>query len=83
MLDDSNVDMERSIDGITSYMAQTTSFEVKKEMESLGQERKEIINELAAVRKKLFATINQECNCIVYNGESVSPSAAAAYVQKK
>ena len=82
VLDDSNVDMERSIDGITSYMAQTTSFEVKKEMESLGQERKEIINELAAVRKKLFATINQECNCIVYNGESVSPSAAAAYVQK-
>ena len=82
VLDDSNVDMEKSIDGITSYMAQTTSFEVKKEMESLGQERKEIINELAAVRKKLFATINQECNCIVYNGESVSPSAAAAYVQK-
>lgn len=82
VLDDSNVDMEKSIDGITSYMAQTTSFEVKKEMESLRQERKEIINELAAVRKKLFAIINQECNCIAYNGESISPSAAAAYVQK-
>ena len=29
MLDDSNVDMERSIDGITSYISSTTSFEVK------------------------------------------------------
>lgn len=51
VLDDSNVDMEKSIDGITSYMAHTTSFEVKREMEALGQERKEIISELAAVRK--------------------------------
>jgi len=82
VLDDSNVDMEKSIDGITSYMAQTTSFEVKREMEALCQERKEIISELAAVRKKLFAIINQECNCIVYNGEETSPSAAAAYVQE-
>lgn len=82
VLDDSNVDMEKSIDGITSYMAQSASFEVKKEMESLGQERKEIIRELAAVRKKLFVIINQECNCIVYNGEDISPSAAAAYVQE-
>lgn len=82
VLDDSNVDMEKSVDGITSYMAQTTSFEVKREMESLGQERKEIIRELADVRKKLFAMIHQECNCIVYNGENISPSAAAAYVQQ-
>lgn len=82
MLDDSNVDMEKSVDGITSYMAQTTSYEVKREMEALGQERKGIIQELASVRKKLFAIINQECNCIVYNGEDLSPSAAAAYVQK-
>ena len=82
MLDDSNVDMEKSIDGITSYMSQYTSFEVKKEMEALGQERKQIIQELASVRKKLFSIINQECNCIVYNGESISPSAAAAFVQE-
>ena len=82
VLDDSNVDMEKSIDGITSYMAQTTSFEIKRELESLGQERKEIISELASVRKKLFAIINQECNYIVYNGEELSPSAVAIYVQK-
>lgn len=82
VLDDSNVDMEKSVDGITNYMAKATSFEVKKEMESLGQERKKIISELATVRKKLFAIINKESNCIVYNGEEITPSAAAAYVQK-
>lgn len=82
MLDDSNVDMEKSIDGITSYMSQYTSFAVKKEMESLGQERKQIIRDLSDTRKKLFSIINQECNCIVYNGEDISPSAAAKFVQE-
>ena len=82
MLDDSNVDMEKSIDGITSYMSQYTSFELKKEMESLGQERKQIIRDLAENRKKLFSIINQECNCIVYNGEEISPSMAAKFVQE-
>ena len=51
-------------------------------MEELGQERNHIIQELAEVRKKLFAMIYRECNCIVWNGESISPSAAAAYVQE-
>lgn len=82
MLDDSNVDMEKSIDGITSYMSQYTSFELKKEMEALGQERKQIIRDLAETRKKLFAIINQECNCIIYNGEGISPSMAAKFVQE-
>lgn len=82
VLDDSNVDMEKSVDGITDYMAKVTSFEIKKEMELLREERKKIISELAAVRKKLFAIINKESNCIVYNGEEITPSAAAAYVQK-
>ena len=82
MLDDSNVDMEKSIDGITSYMSHYTSFEVKKEMDSLAAERKNIISELAATRKKIFSIINKECNCIVYNGEDISPSAAASFVQE-
>ena len=82
MLDDSNVDMEKSIDGITSYMSQYTSFELKKEMESLGLERKQIIRDLAKTRKKLFSIINQECNCIVFNGEELSPSMAAEFVRE-
>lgn len=82
MIDDSNADMEKSIDGITSYMSQYTSFELKKEMESLGQERKQIIRDLAETRKKLFSIINQECNSIVYNGDEISPTMAAKFVQE-
>ena len=81
MLDDSNVDMEKSIDGITRYMSQHTSFDLKKEMESLYHTRKQIIEELANTRKKLYSIINQEANNIVFNGEAISPSKAAKFVQ--
>ena len=80
MLDDSNVDMERSVDGITSYMSKTNSHELKQEMDRIAEERGEIIRELADVRRKIYAIINQECNCIVYNGEDISPSQAAKFV---
>lgn len=80
MLDDSNVDMERSVDGITSYMSKTNSYELKREMDRLAEERLDIINNLADVRRKIFAIIRQECNCIVYNGEDISPSKAAKFV---
>ena len=80
ILDDSNVDMERSIDGITTYMSDTTSHALKKEMDSLAIERRGIINELAKTRKKIFEIINTENDCIVYNGESISPSKAAEFV---
>ncbi|MGI5885263.1 MAG: AAA domain-containing protein [Candidatus Spyradocola sp.] len=82
MLDDSNADMEKSIDGITDYLSQYSSFELQKEMESLGQERKTVIRDLADVRRKLFAMIHRECSGIVYNGEEFSPSAAAAFVRE-
>lgn len=80
MLDDSNVDMERSVDGITSYTSRTTSFEVKREMDSLAAERRDVIRQLADVRKKIYAIIHQECGCIVLNGEDISPSKAASFV---
>lgn len=82
VLDDSNADMEKSIDGITSYMSKYTSFEIKKELEFLKLEREQIIRSLADTRKNLYAIINQECNCIVYNGESISPSSAAKFVRE-
>lgn len=80
LLDDSNVDMERSVDGITDYMSRTTSFEIKKEMDALAVERRDIIEQLAKVRRSIFAIINQECSSIVLNGEAISPSKAAAFV---
>lgn len=80
VLDDSNVDMERSIDGITEYMGKCTAYELKKDREKAGQERKKIIADLADTRKKLFAIINRECNSIVLNGEEISPAKAATYI---
>lgn len=80
MLDDSNVDMERSVDGITNHLSSTNSHELKREMDKLSTERRDVIKKLADVRKKIYAVINQECSSIVLNGESISPSAAAAYV---
>lgn len=82
VIGDSKIDMERSIDGITNYMSRTTSFEVKREMEQLARDRERIIQKLADVRRKIFAQINRECSSIVYNGEDISPSAAAQYVNE-
>ncbi len=80
MLEDSNVDMERSVDGITSHLSTTTSVELKREMDKLNTERRDVIKKLADVRKKIYAVINQECSSIELNGEGISPSNAAAYV---
>lgn len=49
-------------------------------MDLLAAERQDIINTLADVRKKIYAIINQECSCIVLNGEDISPSKAATFV---
>lgn len=80
VLEDSNADMERSIDGITDFMSRNSSHELKKDMGKIAQERRQIISDLAEVRRKIFRVIHQECNCIVYNGEEISPSQAAAFV---
>lgn len=80
MTDDSNVDMEKSVEGITSYMAKTTSFEVNKKMLRIKEERKEVMSELADVRQKIFTILNEENGCISYNGESISPSDVARFV---
>src|SRR5699024_11104748 len=43
VLDDSNEDMENSIDGITEYMSKYTSFELAKQKDELKQDRLKII----------------------------------------
>ena len=80
VLEDSNLDMERSVDGIAEYMSRTTSHELRREMEMLAQERELIIDQLAQVRQKIFQLIGQECHPISWDGAELSPSAAARYV---
>ena len=81
VLDESKEDMEKSIDGIVEHMS-TSVFVYKREMEQKAEERNAIIDELAKVRKHIYKLINQECNTIVINGESISPSDAAKYVSE-
>ena len=80
VLEDSNIDMERSVDGITEYMSRTTSHELKREMEALAADREQIIAALAAVRKRIFELIRRECDPIEWDGRQYSPSQAAAFV---
>lgn len=82
LLDDSNKDMEKSIDDITTHLAQTSLTGLAKEMAELHQKRKEIIQDLAKTRRKLFDAISLEYHGIDYEGENVSLSEAARYVRE-
>ena len=80
VLDESNTDMEKAIDGISSYMTHTTSYQLKKEKDEATVKRDEIIKNLADTRRKIFNIINRENKCISLNGEEISPSKAAKFV---
>lgn len=80
VLDDSNKDMERSIDGIAEYLSHYTSGQLKNKMKSAKHSREEIIKNIADVRQKIFNIKFSECSPIAYNGESISPSKVARFV---
>ena len=80
--DDSLGDMEKSVDGISDYLSRTTSTQLKRELDELALVRKDVIYQLASARKKLYAVIQAERGCLVYQGEEISPSDAAKFVYK-
>lgn len=80
VLEDSNADMEKSVDGITDYISRQSSSQLKREMDDIYQQRKELIAKLANVRKKLYQVVYKERNNIVLNGIDISPSEAAKFV---
>jgi len=82
VLDDTNLDMVRSVDGISEYLAKCTSNELKKKIETSSRQRAEIIKQLAEVRRKIFAIKNREFEPIVYNGDGFSPAKAAEFVNR-
>jgi len=81
VLDDTNLDMVRSVDGISEYMSRHTASELKKKFDSAMRQRADIINQLANVRKMIYTIKFRESMPIVYNGNSYSPSQAAAFVK--
>ena len=82
VLEDNNLDMERSVDGISDYMSRHTAFDLKKEVERLQPRREEISRKLADTRKKLFAMMHEEMNCITLDGNEYTPRDAALFVRK-
>ncbi len=80
VIEESNADMERSINGISEKMAMYSSEVMNKKVLQATEERKELINELGKVRKKLYAIKFSEQDQIVFQGESVSPIDAAKLV---
>lgn len=82
VLDDTNLDMVRSVEGISEYLSRYTSSDFKKKMVTSSRQRTEIIEQLATIRRKVYAIKYSEFNPIVYNGESFSPSKVAEFVNR-
>lgn len=81
VLDDTNLDMVRSVDGISDYMSRHTARDLKRRFDSDMRERANIIRQLADVRKKIYTIKYRESQPIVYNGNSYSPTQAATFVK--
>lgn len=80
VLDDTNMDMERSVDGITEYLGRNTLFELEKKMKTEQRLRMELINKLSNIRKRIYKIKFKEFDSIVYNGVGISTTEAAKYV---
>ena len=81
VLEDSNADMVTSVNGITDYTSRTNKHDIENEIERLARERRQVIEGLANIRKKIFQKIYSEYQSVVYMGESMSPAQAAAFVK--
>ncbi|SFL45485.1 Protein of unknown function [Lachnospiraceae bacterium KH1T2] len=80
VLEDSNKDMEKSVDGITDFMSANTSDEIHEQMERLAAERESVIRELAIARRNIFRIIKNENEIAVLDGTGYTPSKIAAFV---
>lgn len=82
ILEDSNRDMERSIDSITDYMSKHSYAELKRKADSMRNERLDIVKRLSALRMKIYMEKRKECEPIVLDGESYSVSDAADFIRQ-
>ncbi|MBR5901820.1 AAA family ATPase [bacterium] len=80
ILDDSNVDMQQSVDEITDFMSHHDIYELEVEMNKLSNRRKKIIDSHEKVRGDIIKIIKQEDQEISINGISYKLSEAARFV---
>lgn len=79
VIGDTNKELERSVDGITDFMGRNNSASLKKDMDRLALQRKNVIEQLAETRKNIFAIMQDENKSIVVGGEALSLSEMARY----
>ncbi|NLV87694.1 MAG: AAA family ATPase, partial [Clostridiales bacterium] len=77
-----NKAMERSVDGISEFMAQHTADEMAQRIKSSQEERKNILKQLNDVRKKLYQIHYSEFKPIVFDGNEYSPKEVAEFVRQ-
>lgn len=80
ILDDTNKDMETSINGISDITAKHSSSALLERANRIKEERNQLIDELNALRKKVLRIKYKEYNPIIINGHEYSPIKAAEYV---
>lgn len=82
VVDDDKTEMLRSINGITDEMGRITSTTLKDKMKSCDEKRRAALSDICKFRQKLYSIRYKERNTLTYNGESLSPSAAANFVSQ-
>jgi len=82
LLDETNSDMECSVNGISSYLSGHSVAELRLAKESALAQRADIMQRLADVRKKILRRAHREHENLVFGRESVSPVEAARYVHE-
>ncbi|MBM6905623.1 DUF3320 domain-containing protein [Collinsella tanakaei] len=80
VLDDSNSDMEKSIDGIIEYDSTHNEYQLRREIAEVQGRRERIIEDLARTRSAAIGLAAQELRDIDYQGEKIRPVDAARFV---
>ena len=80
LTDENNKDMLKSVDGISEYISRHNSSELQNKIRAIEKTRINKIQELADIRKKIYASLYKESAQIVINGDEISPIDAAKYV---
>lgn len=82
LLDDTNKDMERSIDGISEIISGHSTLELTETVSKLTLERNKILNELTETRNKITSIKFKEYQSIVLDSKGYSVTEAATFVNQ-
>ena len=80
LLDENNRDMEKSVDGIVSFLGKHNSFDAKRHMDNAISERNNLMEELSKTRDSIYKIKFQDFQPIVYQGTNYSLIDIAKYV---